>query len=346
MEVLVLDGKNYVKASKAAKDLGYATDYVGQLCRSGQIDAHLIGRTWYVHQEMLQNHKTEKKRISRLKAREYAHKTKEEYTKKREEIAQRKVAISYEHDSSDLIPKTRTISVASDSPRHDDSNGSEAGHEVENQGKKIKMKGSIEVYDADTGGPNDGTTILTPRFDRKTRAAKDTLDIAPKKTAQSGTVLVESFTPKEEEVITEEAESVTLPLKDEFTLPSDTTVEIADKLGSEPGQNEDMSPKRSFLDKLAEHEVSTTKATEADEDTNKAIIIRKPSAETSEKKGSLVFITCLVTILIALTISISSVFIEWEEKYNVPTLYDDNVTKKSSFNFDQKTIEKIQVILK
>ena len=46
MEVLVLDGKNYVKASKAAKELGYATDYVGQLCRSGQVDAHLIGRTW------------------------------------------------------------------------------------------------------------------------------------------------------------------------------------------------------------------------------------------------------------------------------------------------------------
>ena len=48
MEILVLDGKTYVKASKAAKDLGYATDYVGQLCRNDQIDAHLIGRTWYV----------------------------------------------------------------------------------------------------------------------------------------------------------------------------------------------------------------------------------------------------------------------------------------------------------
>lgn len=70
MEVLEIGEKKYLKASQAAKKAGYTSDYVGQLCRSGEIDAHLVGRSWYVDVDQLTAHRTEKKRQSRLKARE------------------------------------------------------------------------------------------------------------------------------------------------------------------------------------------------------------------------------------------------------------------------------------
>jgi hypothetical protein len=122
MEALVLDGKSYVKASKAARDLGYTTDYVGQLCRSGQVDAHLIGRTWYVDQEQLGAHRVEKKRMSRVKAREQAKaliaSSRAETRHAAHGTSTRKTAkngpISYEPDEAPLIPETRKLSISSD----------------------------------------------------------------------------------------------------------------------------------------------------------------------------------------------------------------------------------------
>lgn len=58
MEVVVIDGVDYVKASQAAKRFKYTSDYIGQLCRGKKIDAKLIGRTWYVNPLSLTSHKT------------------------------------------------------------------------------------------------------------------------------------------------------------------------------------------------------------------------------------------------------------------------------------------------
>lgn len=57
MNTVVVDGKEYVKAKDLAKDLGYTTDYVGQLCRAEKVDAQLVGRSWYVNEESLREHK-------------------------------------------------------------------------------------------------------------------------------------------------------------------------------------------------------------------------------------------------------------------------------------------------
>lgn len=57
METLTLDQKEYVKAKSAARELGYTSDYIGQLCRAGKIDAKLIGRSWYVDVAELKAHK-------------------------------------------------------------------------------------------------------------------------------------------------------------------------------------------------------------------------------------------------------------------------------------------------
>ena len=70
MEVLTVNGKNYVKASAAARDLGYTADYVGQLCRSGKVDAILVGRSWYVCKDSIKGHKSTRYRSTQTKSKE------------------------------------------------------------------------------------------------------------------------------------------------------------------------------------------------------------------------------------------------------------------------------------
>lgn len=63
---VVYNDKEYVKASEVAKKFKYTQDYVGQLCRSGKVDARLVGRSWYVELASVtayrkQKHATQKK---------------------------------------------------------------------------------------------------------------------------------------------------------------------------------------------------------------------------------------------------------------------------------------------
>ena len=180
MEVLTLGGKEYVKASKAAKDLGYASDYVGQLCRSGAVDAHLVGRTWYVNPETLGAHRIEKKRTSRMKAREHAHRSIE--AAKHLAITQNtksahNIDIRYEHDTKELIPRTgplaapevKRVHIATSenlAPAEKTEEESDVGYEILNANKKIVMSGKIPVYDVDEETVLTDVTILTPRLNR------------------------------------------------------------------------------------------------------------------------------------------------------------------------------------
>jgi hypothetical protein len=60
MEVISIDGVDYVKASVIAKQFRYTSDYVGQLCRAHKVEAKLVGRTWYVNPLSIEGHKTTK----------------------------------------------------------------------------------------------------------------------------------------------------------------------------------------------------------------------------------------------------------------------------------------------
>ncbi len=173
METLVLDGKNYVKASKVADELGYTSDYVGQLCRSGKVDAHLIGRTWYVNREMLSEHKVEKKRISRVKAREQVRKSLEEH--KQLKVVETKniyqnVGIRYEEDKSELIPTVRKLQISNESKptiKRDEKvrkTDKESPYTIENEGAKVIMSGTVKVVDAGEDALDTETTLLSPRI--------------------------------------------------------------------------------------------------------------------------------------------------------------------------------------
>ena len=54
---LILEGKNYISAKRAAKIINYAQDYIGQLCRSEKLDCRMVGRSWFVTEESLLAHR-------------------------------------------------------------------------------------------------------------------------------------------------------------------------------------------------------------------------------------------------------------------------------------------------
>ncbi len=58
---IILDGKKYISSKRAAQLGGYTKDYIGQMCRSGKLNAKLLGRNWYILESSLQSHKGNKK---------------------------------------------------------------------------------------------------------------------------------------------------------------------------------------------------------------------------------------------------------------------------------------------
>lgn len=105
MEVIAIDGQQFVKASVAARQAGYTADYVGQLARSGAVPARLIGRTWYVDVETLRTHRVLKKRSARLKAREQVKKALAERKALAAVPSEPQKVSRYEEDQSDLMPE-------------------------------------------------------------------------------------------------------------------------------------------------------------------------------------------------------------------------------------------------
>jgi hypothetical protein len=58
-ESLIIEGKQYISARRAAEIAAYSNDYVGQLCRSGKLACRMVGRFWYVDESSLRKHKEE-----------------------------------------------------------------------------------------------------------------------------------------------------------------------------------------------------------------------------------------------------------------------------------------------
>ncbi len=65
MDTIQHNGATYVKANTLAKRHRYTTDYLGQLCRAGKVDAQLVGRAWYVNEKSLLTHKIDRNKDTR-----------------------------------------------------------------------------------------------------------------------------------------------------------------------------------------------------------------------------------------------------------------------------------------
>lgn len=109
MEKISSNGEVYVKASSIAQELGYTADYVGQLCRSGQVDAQLVGRSWFVNEDSIREHKRNRYRSTKAKSQKWvreslAHPTTPPATPIGAPRPQPELNVRYENDESDMIP--------------------------------------------------------------------------------------------------------------------------------------------------------------------------------------------------------------------------------------------------
>lgn len=204
MEVLTLNGQKYVKASKAARDLGYTSDYVGQLCRSGAVDAHLVGRTWYVNPDTLGAHRVEKKRNARVKAREHAKRSIEQARSLKVEESTKtykNIAIHYEGDKSGLIPEVRRVAIESELHHIEPVEDSGEKYSIENKDKKVILSGSIPVQDAENEEQYTDTVTLTPKINRKSPHS----EVSPvrKKLAVAEEERTETISPEKKETFSE-----------------------------------------------------------------------------------------------------------------------------------------------
>lgn len=122
MDTVTIDGKTYLKTAKAADEVGYTADYVGQLCRKGTLDAMVLGKTWYVLETSLLAHKQAQSRINTAATRRDLQKQRQ---KEKNIIAQAQTGptypltshgerrmrllksdIRYTTDTNDLLPAT------------------------------------------------------------------------------------------------------------------------------------------------------------------------------------------------------------------------------------------------
>ncbi|MDC1205226.1 hypothetical protein N8083_00055 [Candidatus Pacebacteria bacterium] len=171
MEVLELNGITYVKASSIARDLGYTADYVGQLCRSGKVDAQLVGRSWYVSDESIRTHKGSRYRSTKAKTKQNLIEQKHHVaisTSKESESKKVPLSVSahnfyhtvrpqetkYIEDASDLIPilREKESSMSTEiAVKHADAHSVFIGKKTQSysleasERPKIRFKGKLSV---------------------------------------------------------------------------------------------------------------------------------------------------------------------------------------------------------
>lgn len=78
MDTISLNGETYKKTSVIAKELGYTSDYVGQLCREGEVACERVGRGWFVSEKSIREHKKSRHRSTKKKSVEAVREQKEE----------------------------------------------------------------------------------------------------------------------------------------------------------------------------------------------------------------------------------------------------------------------------
>lgn len=185
MEKISFEGESYVKAVDLARELGYTSDYVGQLCRSGKVKARLVGRSWYVSPDSIRQHKRGRYRRSTAKSKaavqkelevrsESARKTHGAHQTHTPASGSRKlpVTIQYESDTTELIPTRERESFPE--PLHN-----EVFEKIEPEVLKvvdtglkynvfttpkpeIKFSGALKVQDADESTDFDDVSEASP----------------------------------------------------------------------------------------------------------------------------------------------------------------------------------------
>lgn len=131
MERITTNGVVYVKASSIARELGYTADYVGQLCRSEQVDAQLVGRNWFVNEDSIREHKRNRYRSTKTKSKQMLSETIAEAMARTQPVtaSEPESNVRYETDESEVIP---SIGEKMPGESTDTEEGTESTDEEEN----------------------------------------------------------------------------------------------------------------------------------------------------------------------------------------------------------------------
>lgn len=173
MKEVIIDGVLYKKAAEVAKDFRYTTDYIGQLCRSGKVDAKLIGRSWFVNPESITTHKQGRYKNTPIPDQTTASEITSENIptsddgQKAESGAKqflRKItwnAISYETDESELLPELKKPGQENQKVKLRIEPAEASGVKVRSEAKKptalaptalpeVSLNGTLKVASLDT----------------------------------------------------------------------------------------------------------------------------------------------------------------------------------------------------
>ncbi len=113
MDTVEIRGKTYKKATSLARELGYTTDYLGQLCREGKVKAELVGRTWYALPESVRDHKESRYRSVRAQTTKHLHQDNRIKLRSIEtQPTAAKRSVTYEPDTTDLFPTAASSAEA------------------------------------------------------------------------------------------------------------------------------------------------------------------------------------------------------------------------------------------
>jgi hypothetical protein len=102
MDEILIEEKKYVSSKRAAKMTGYAKDYIGQLCREGRVPARLIGRSWYVLEAAIQDHRFGNEGVE-------SEKNVKDDTPKKQAFSSTWESPRYEASSEELLPSINRL---------------------------------------------------------------------------------------------------------------------------------------------------------------------------------------------------------------------------------------------
>lgn len=165
MDEVTLNNKKYLKATEIAKDLGYTSDYVGQLCRAGKVDAQLVGRSWFVNEASLREHKHGTKRSNKAKSQAAVKHYRKSQTNRPRRAThtphERHITVHhYEADEADLFPQIKRAKEPATEPNPIKvKKKSKIRHFKAAERPSVRFAGALSVSDAEA---ETGATVRQP----------------------------------------------------------------------------------------------------------------------------------------------------------------------------------------
>lgn len=166
MDELVVDGEKYISSKRAARLSGYAKDYIGQLCRAGKIDAKMVGRSWYVKESAIKEHRKTfqgtpvvdetlwKEGKEGLEFKGFG--TAADPSKPR--LTEEHIKINYEHDDRPVMPLVGAKATASPTPVDDEP----VEEEPDTSKQPDEVTPAEEPLDAAAQGDGQESVVQTP----------------------------------------------------------------------------------------------------------------------------------------------------------------------------------------